>query len=317
MFSDNFEAWADGIFVAVLIVCGIAWALLLRHRVRSRLPLLEPEPRIAPFWTLAEFFVCFGMFIICIAASQRVGRGWMSPETVERLEAGTFEPSMQTSQDMLVLIVSSTVASMLAMLSVMVWMNLTSVRELKRFGLWLSLNDLKLGSKAAFLVLPPVLLLSTVINSWVTYKHSVIDTLGANPTLAVLFGIAFSTVLLTPIFEEFTFRVLLQGGAEQLSRRVQATGTLQRQSEAPEWEVIPASEVATWSWWPVVMASGTFAALHIGQGAAPVPLFFLSLALGYIYRQTGRIGPCIVVHAILNAFTVSLTMLKLWLDQTP
>jgi membrane protease YdiL (CAAX protease family) len=314
MFSNTLEGWTDGIFLAVCAISLIVWARLARTRMRARLPLLEPQDRQLPFWTLAEFFVCFGMFVICIAASQKVGRDWMSPETVAMLDAGTFEPSKQTPQDMMVMIIASSIASFLAMTSVLVWMNLITPTLLKRYGLWLSLEDVKLGSKAALLILPPVLLLSTLIDYFIKYEHPVLDTLKAEPSLNSMLLLAFTTVVLTPIFEEFTFRVLLQGGAEQVARRVAITGSAEKAPEPLQLDRIAASEVATWSWWPVVMASGTFAALHLGQGAAPVPLFFLSLALGYLYRQTGRMGPGLVVHAILNGLTITLSTLKIVLE---
>src|SRR5690606_35129689 len=48
--------------------------------------------------------------------------------------------------------------------------------------------------------------------------------------------------------------------------------------------------------WPIVITSLVFAVMHWGQGLAPIPLFFLSLGLGYLYRQTGSLVPSIVVH---------------------
>jgi membrane protease YdiL (CAAX protease family) len=314
MLSNTFEGWVNGIFICFCVASGIAWVHLARTRMRARLPLLEPQDRQLPFWTLAEFFVCFGMFVICIAASQKVGRQWMSPETVEQLDAGNFDASTQTVQDMLVMIVASSVASFLAMTSVLVWMNLITPSMLKRYGLLPSLEDVKLGSKAALLILPPVLLLSTAIDYYVKYEHPVLDTLSAQPSLNSMLLLAFTTVILTPIFEEFTFRVLLQGGAEQVARRVAITGSLEKVPDALQSDRIPASEVAKWSWWPVVMASATFAALHLGQGGAPVPLFFLSLGLGYLYRQTGRMGPSFIVHVILNGLTITLSTVKIMLQ---
>ncbi|MFG0290956.1 MAG: CPBP family intramembrane glutamic endopeptidase [Rhodopirellula sp. JB044] len=63
--------------------------------------------------------------------------------------------------------------------------------------------------------------------------------------------------------------------------------------------------------WPIVVASILFAVMHWGQGLAPIPLFFLSLGLGYLYRQTGSLVPSIVVHFVLNGFTMSATLLEL------
>ncbi len=63
--------------------------------------------------------------------------------------------------------------------------------------------------------------------------------------------------------------------------------------------------------WPIVVASILFAVMHWGQGLAPIPLFFLSMGLGYLYRQTGSLVPSIVVHFVLNGFTMSATLLEL------
>ena len=37
----------------------------------------------------------------------------------------------------------------------------------------------------------------------------------------------------------------------------------------------------------------------------PIALFLLGLALGYLYRRTGSLLPCIVVHFLLNAMTMT------------
>lgn len=58
------------------------------------------------------------------------------------------------------------------------------------------------------------------------------------------------------------------------------------------------------SWMPIIVSATIFAAVHIGQGAAPIPLFVLGLVLGFLYRQTGSILSCIVLHLGLNAFSM-------------
>jgi membrane protease YdiL (CAAX protease family) len=65
------------------------------------------------------------------------------------------------------------------------------------------------------------------------------------------------------------------------------------------------------AWWPIVVASTFFAAMHLGQGAAPIPLFFLSAGLGYLYRQTGTITASFVVHAVLNFITLAANFAEL------
>jgi len=312
---ESFENVLDAFFICVLIASVIAWIWLAQTRIAKRLPLVEPEGRRRPFWTFAEFFVCFGLFIVCTGAAQSFGQRWMSPETTERLEAGTFSMAELPASDMTRIILMSSLASALAMTSVMVWMNFTNVRQLKLYGILPNWDDVKLGAKTSFLVLPPVLLISTVIDSLIKYEHPVLDTIGLEPTGWSLFMLAVTTILWTPMFEEFTFRVLLQGGAEQFTRRLAANA--QKEPPVPQRDVdyINPEEVTTWSWWPVVMSSGTFAVLHLGQGGAAVPLFFLAIALGYLYRQTGRLGPSLVVHLALNAFTMIVATMNMFLGE--
>ena len=58
-------------------------------------------------------------------------------------------------------------------------------------------------------------------------------------------------------------------------------------------------------WWmPIVASSGLFAAIHIGQGLAPVSLFFFGLSLGFLYRATGSVVPPIMLHFMLNGFSM-------------
>jgi membrane protease YdiL (CAAX protease family) len=64
-----------------------------------------------------------------------------------------------------------------------------------------------------------------------------------------------------------------------------------------------------WDTAAIGITSLVFALLHLGQGWAPVPLFFLSLALGWLYQRTHRLLPSLVVHMCLNA--CSLLMLRM------
>lgn len=63
-------------------------------------------------------------------------------------------------------------------------------------------------------------------------------------------------------------------------------------------------------WWPIFVSAFLFGIAHLGQGPAPFSLFFFSLGLGFLYRQTHSIVPCITVHFILNAMTLSIVMLS-------
>jgi len=64
--------------------------------------------------------------------------------------------------------------------------------------------------------------------------------------------------------------------------------------------------------WPIVVTSAVFALMHLGNGPDPIPLFVLAIGLGYLYQRTHRVLPCIVVHMLLNATSLTL----LWLAVT-
>ena len=59
----------------------------------------------------------------------------------------------------------------------------------------------------------------------------------------------------------------------------------------------------------VLASAGLFAAAHMGQGLAPVPLFVLGIVLGWMALQTGSIVGCTLLHALFNAVSVGLVLL--------
>jgi membrane protease YdiL (CAAX protease family) len=61
----------------------------------------------------------------------------------------------------------------------------------------------------------------------------------------------------------------------------------------------------------MVFTSTVFALLHLSHGPDFIPLFFLSLGLGYLYQKTQRLVPCLVVHALLNGTTMVILVLNL------
>jgi membrane protease YdiL (CAAX protease family) len=51
---------------------------------------------------------------------------------------------------------------------------------------------------------------------------------------------------------------------------------------------------------PIAACAALFALMHLSHGPDFIPLFFLALGLGYLYRRTHRITPSLVVHFLLN-----------------
>ena len=134
-----------------------------------------------------------------------------------------------------------------------------------------------------------MLVINVLASQLVQYEHTVTDLLAQKYGIATFAFLFLSAAILTPIVEEFQFRLLLQGGLQKLTDPI-------AEDEGASW--YPRSAI------PVVLTSLLFATMHLGQGAAPIPLFFLSLGLGFLYQRTGRLVPVIVVHMMLNGATL-------------
>jgi membrane protease YdiL (CAAX protease family) len=203
--------------------------------------------------------------------------------------------------------VAMAIANIVVVICMMVHMGLTEKHFLSRSGLLPKWDDIRLGVVASLFILPPVLWLAALLQNLVEYDHKVFDLIESNPVPSVFWAMALSVVVVTPVVEEFMFRMLLQGGCDRMvGRSPRVSG--QAVSAADDFaspEQVSAKEVASWSWWPVVISSLVFSMLHLSQGAAPIALFFFALAVGYVYRQTGRLWPCIVVHLILNGISLA------------
>ncbi len=295
----------NGVFLLATVASAIAWVSLIRNRVRPQLPLVAPRSREEPFWTMTEFFLAFGLHWLClVAAASAIRRHWPVPEAGEPGDIATLTVSAWA-----ISLVSSVVAACMV-----VQMGLFRRETLQRFGLWPSGSDLRLGLWASLVILPPTLWLNTWMERLQPYEHETLKLIERSPEPAVLLATAFSAVIVAPLFEEFLFRMLLQGGSERLIRRARLWQ--QHGDDTPEkieqQKVIPAEEIRDWPWGPVWISSLMFALMHFGQGAAPIALFFFAVALGYLYRQTGRLWPCIVVHGVLNAFTLGAFVLNIF-----
>ncbi len=197
-------------------------------------------------------------------------------------------------------------------------------------------QDVGYGTVACLAALLPILLLNYVLT--VIFQpqqvHPLIDQLQNDGSSAMLLAGIVSAVLAAPLFEEFTFRVLLQGWLERVEDKRLSFHATERpivpivdypeQSSAEPCEIVePIADEQTlirprhgWlsalphGWTPILISSVLFGLAHVGHGVAPVPLVFLGVVLGYLYQRTHRIAPCIVAHMLFNAYS----MLLLWLN---
>lgn len=66
---------------------------------------------------------------------------------------------------------------------------------------------------------------------------------------------------------------------------------------------------------PILISATLFALLHLGQGAAPIPLFVLALGLGYVYQRTRTLTPSLVVHMLLNGQSMVLLLVQIFFGE--
>lgn len=202
------------------------------------------------------------------------------------------------------------------------------------------LYDVALGATGFLALAAPVYALQAVLVYFFPIQHPLIDLVQEQPDGWTFFVVGLSISLVAPLSEEFFLRVMLQGwlervvavaapGAFDVDSRdpPEETAELENSAAAPEASDNPyASPQATplrtergtergidyraVRAIPIVTSALVFALLHMGQGPAPIPLFFLALGLGYLYQRTHRLWPVVVLHFLLN--TSSLAML--WLE---
>lgn len=285
------------LWLAVVVSAALWIRLAAKHpgqRPASVLESIVPvRARPRPFWTPFELLILIGTFLIAhqLMLVWMVWLGWM---TIPQADHAPDPPLTTTGQLAPILVTSA--AGLGAMLLTILWLRCFGRDVVRKLGLLFGLQDLWLGLKASLMILPPVMFIAAAVSYFVPYQHDVLKSLAQISAPVVFVATFVGTAVVAPLFEEFMFRVILQGGLQAWADH---------------------SEEATDDWrprayWPIVVSSVLFAVMHIGgQGAAPIPLFVMALGLGYLYRQTGCIGAPLVVHMVLNGLTLTVEMLKL------
>lgn len=133
------------------------------------------------------------------------------------------------------------------------------------------------GGRAWLMVMPPV-----VATGWLM-THLIGDQGGSNPLLEMVLNgrdpmalllLALTAVVLAPLFEETVFRGVL----------------------------LPVLGRSFGRGWGVFASALVFAVAHLSIGELP-PLFVLGLGLALLRLSSGRLLPCVVMHALWNGVT--------------
>jgi membrane protease YdiL (CAAX protease family) len=208
--------------------------------------------------------------------------------------------------------------------------------------------DVHLGVLAFAAISVPTYALQALLHTYVTKaSHPVTEALAKNREPSLFLAMFALAVFLAPLAEELIFRVLLQGwieallvpppttarastdwgqvtptelaadtfdaAAEQMSTSAEPAPAESNAAEPPDTfrlapEIVEPMITRRISWLPILVTSALFALSHLGNGPSAVPLFFFGLALGYLYQQTHRLAPSLVLHMSLNGFTMLMVM---------
>ncbi|HEU5115384.1 MAG TPA: CPBP family intramembrane glutamic endopeptidase, partial [Isosphaeraceae bacterium] len=169
----------------------------------------------------------------------------------------------------------------------------------------------------AFLLATPVIYLAFFLAQllWSPENHFIFESLkqGLDPLLAVLAIV--SAVVTAPASEELFFRGLLLGwlvraGSQPRGARPPLTEDQERFSQSDRSRRLSA-------WVANVLTSLVFASLHAAQWPAPVPLFVLSLVLGWLYLRSGRLVAPWALHTAFNALSTICMLLQVQAGALP
>jgi membrane protease YdiL (CAAX protease family) len=336
--------------VLLVFVAGIrVWAEIVRRR-RQGMPVVAYEPRRPVPWTAAEIALILAVYLLLQVAAVPVVFGLMglevrhvtedgaeskdSTESKEIAEADeTVEPKAMDPQRYTAMLLANVLGNVLTAAATVALLRLRAaptvpitlggrfVAALQPFSgaTWSDLglsrptvHDLQLGLAAFAGAVIPVFGLQAVLVQFTEKRHPIVEMLEQHMNFGLMAVSVLSAVVVAPFVEELLFRVALQGWLErvQMLAKSNAIEPVAATSEgAPMLEQQPTSSDRLMPW-PIVISSLTFALAHLGNGPDPIPLFFLALALGYLYQRTHRLWPSLVVHATLN----SCSLLMLWLQ---
>lgn len=298
-----------GFAIGTMLLSVLTGVNLLSMRRKG--PLLPYEPRRPVPWTWAGVLLAAFYLLITLYSS------------LEPLRAFTLAASMLQQ----VLIVGG-------FLFVITFVSNATTRDL---GLPDSADqlarDIFIGGVACLVALAPVhieqILLMYALNpQQESSGHPLVKmVMSGSPNMGLLVITGLATVVIAPICEEITFRLLLQGWLEKFEdtrvgwREIAENPTADDETRVPEDDsdqsdhssfapLPPQRGIAglPYGFFPIFVSALCFGLAHFGYGPEPVPIFMLGLALGLVYQRTHRIIPGIVAHALFNLFT----MIMLW-----
>lgn len=311
--------------LTILLGAAAAWGAIELRIWRGK-PVLEYEPRRPVPWSwidlLATLLIFFVSQIVCVAFAFR----WFGVDVA-------IADAVETSQGRLALLTATAASGLLTFFvsSIMVAYRSGATTVDLGFVPRAIPRDIVYGLVAFFGTAPIVYLIQIFFSLVVKieYDHPLVRAIQKENDPTTMAIVVFTAVVAAPLSEEFLVRVLLQGWLEKLEIRalerapLTAPGALPPPLPAGNGEPVissvsidPPNRDASTGWAglplgsvPILVTSLLFALMHFGQGAAPIPLFFFALVLGFVYNRTHRIMPSLVAHFALNSASVAMLFL--------
>ncbi len=314
------------------------WLRAAVRRLEGR-PLLPLAPRFKTPWDYAEILMAIGMLILGIIIVQRtmLYYGWVHPSTKD---------AEMPVDEKATLMLGFALVQLTVMGFVAYWTSKRIVPPPGPTPYPNLYSKVRVGVAAGLMLIPPSLLIQILVHLFQPYQHDLLDMVTGTPSVKFFLIAGFTAVIVAPIAEEIFFRMLLQGWLESIQRKpTLISQTSDARNPDPyaidpmrpvgnvKVDVIPAEKtqdaslgplvmyvpstaeqvsaepsIATPPYWPILVSATLFALMHWGQGLAPISLFFLSLGLGYLYRQTHSVIPSVVVHFMLNGFSMLMVL---------
>jgi membrane protease YdiL (CAAX protease family) len=308
-------------FLNAVAVFIIVWSLStwLVHGLRvyrGRRAWLVWEPRRAVPWGAIDIVLAV-LVLAMLAALVMGGIGQMFPES-KTLKGDNLPPNLQ-----LALLAGESALKIFAMCVSILLISLRLRATAADWGWeWNKLRvDVRVGIVAFTMIVPPVYLLQglTVVGMQWESKHPLIEKLKESPGDLLYIFSFIAAVMVAPVVEEWTFRVLIQGWLEKCCGGRHSFETLlvgDAADDAADNSVIDLSsevafqskfqaELRGWrSWLPIAISAAMFAAVHVAHGPDFIALFVLALGQGYIYQRTHRVMPVILIHFLLNLLSM-------------
>lgn len=316
MVHPELDPWLEGLTYVLAVASIATWlALLVRRTERPflRFDRRRPVPWGVPGALLAAFFVALPIVVSLSGAAAPSEQGIDHP--TRQIVVYIFQQALITGV-------------FLAAIAILSGANATDLGLPADARQWR--RGVAIGLVAWLASLLPVQGTQALLFSWLhtPTQHPLVRMVIEKPNPALMAAAFVAAVVVAPICEEITFRLLLQGWLEkwedgQLGWRTVAQPqpvAPPTESESPVFADLPGPAPAEpepprrglaglrYGWAPILISSEMFGLAHLGHGTDPIPLFLLGIILGYTYQRTHKIIPCIVTHMAFNL----LSMIVLW-----